>query len=240
MTTSDLEARVDDLYLADPKGFVARRDVLAKELKREGDDEGAALVKALRKPKQAAWALNTVAHDEPAKVEALRRVGDELRDAQAQAVGGRGNRSLHDVSDRRRDLIGELTDLAVERVGESQRDRIEATLEIASVDEELGDLLQAGRLVSDHDRPSGFGGFDAALALSASDDRRRRDDERVRRLEKGVQEADAERQRLASELERARERLAAAQEAVASAEQELQESDGRRRSLQAELDSARR
>src|SRR5919197_2614457 len=53
-----LEREIDALYAADPDGFTAARDSLAKRLKADGDDDAAKRVKALHKPVRSAWAVN--------------------------------------------------------------------------------------------------------------------------------------------------------------------------------------
>ncbi|HSJ52075.1 MAG TPA: hypothetical protein VLA90_12460, partial [Actinomycetota bacterium] len=68
---SDLERRIDELYSGPPDAFVAGRDALAAELKGAGDAEKAKLVKGLRKPVVAAWALNRLAREDPTGVAAL-------------------------------------------------------------------------------------------------------------------------------------------------------------------------
>ncbi|HEX6580351.1 MAG TPA: hypothetical protein VF195_05715, partial [Actinomycetota bacterium] len=60
-----LEGRIDELYGLPLERFTAERDALAKELASAGDRDGAARVKALRKPVVAAWAVNLLAREDP-------------------------------------------------------------------------------------------------------------------------------------------------------------------------------
>ena len=67
-------ADIDRLYALPREEFTPQRDELAKRLREEGDRDGAAAVKALRKPTIAAWAVNQVQRDRPDEVR------DELRE----------------------------------------------------------------------------------------------------------------------------------------------------------------
>src|SRR5207253_1009285 len=79
---------LDALYSEPLETFIAARNALAKALVQAADREGAAVVKALRKPSVAAWALNQLSHTRPAEVERLLAAGEELRDAQHDALEG--------------------------------------------------------------------------------------------------------------------------------------------------------
>lgn len=232
-----VDDRVQALYRIDPKRFVRERNELAKELKADGDPAAAEEVKRLRKPTKAAWALDVVAHERPEQVAELRALGEQVREAQERAVAGEGDRSLRDVSDRRRELIAALTDAALKHAGASQRDQIEATLEAASVDAEVGDRLTGGRLATAHDRPSGVGGL-AALLASDQSDRPRRDRVRIRQLERDLRRADEVLERRAAELDRAKERLRKAQEAAEEAQRRVDDAASRRDQLRANLEDS--
>src|SRR5687767_7115413 len=54
---SELQRAVAAVYGGPFEDFVRRRDALAKELRAAGNRDAAALVKNLRKPSRAAWAL---------------------------------------------------------------------------------------------------------------------------------------------------------------------------------------
>src|SRR4051794_26860035 len=98
----------DGLYDGDAADFIARRDALAKQLKKDGDKEGAAAVKALRKPSAAAWAINQVAQAKPDLVDELLRAGVRLYDAQSRAVEGKDDGSLRTATQERRELVRRL------------------------------------------------------------------------------------------------------------------------------------
>ena len=77
----ELEQRIDDLYALPLERFTPERDALVKELSGDGDRDGAARVKALRKPVVAAWAVNALAREDADAVKALIELGEELRSA---------------------------------------------------------------------------------------------------------------------------------------------------------------
>src|SRR5437879_13872993 len=81
---------VDALYGEPLDTFIAARNALAKALVQAADREGAAVVKALRKPSVAAWALNQLSHTRPAEVERLLAAGAEPRHPPHDAPPGGG------------------------------------------------------------------------------------------------------------------------------------------------------
>ena len=93
--------RIDELFKLPLDEFTSARDAIAAELRKAGDGEGAARVKKLKKPSLSAWAVNQVAHAEPAKMEKLFALRDQLEDVSDA-------RSLRKVSVERRHLIAEL------------------------------------------------------------------------------------------------------------------------------------
>jgi hypothetical protein len=155
MADEELRARPDvqDLYTADPEGFIAARDDLAKRLKADGDDLGAQAVKKLRKPTVSAWAVDRAARAEPALVDELVAAGERLAGAQRKALSGtRGTDDLRRATEERRALIRRLTDLAVEalieagRPGDNARDEIAGTFEAATLDAGVAARVRAGVL----------------------------------------------------------------------------------------------
>lgn len=147
---------VDSLFAADLSEFVKVRDALVKQLKAEGDKEGAAAVKAMRKPSTVAWAVNQVARQRGDDVAELVRRAGAVRDAQERAVGGREDGSLRTTTRDWRDLVAELGAAAAELVGPQYRDEAAGAFEAASTDEALVDTLVAGRFVA-APTPGGFG-----------------------------------------------------------------------------------
>src|SRR4051794_10486573 len=100
--TAGADDRIDRLYDLPLSEFTSERNALAAELRASGDHEAAALVKALRKPAAAAWAVNQLVRAEPDLVEALLGAGGELRQAHRQAASGRGADQLRAAADAER------------------------------------------------------------------------------------------------------------------------------------------
>ena len=148
----------DDLYAIDPEEFVAERDRLVRDLKRTDPDE-AARVKKLRKPTVAAWAINVVAREHGTEVAALLAAGDRLRAAQEKALRGDAG-ALRTATEERRAAVARVADLAAEVLGDrasAQASAVSATLEAATVDEGVADLVRAGTL--DKERSAAAAGF---------------------------------------------------------------------------------
>jgi len=160
----ELEQRIDDLYALPLERFTPERDALAKGLAAEGERDGAARVKALRKPVVAAWAVNALAREDADGVKALIELGEELRSAHRRAVSGRDVEPFRAATEERRQMVNELTRKAgaiLERVGGATgatTDAIAGTLEAATVDEETAELVRAGRLTKPVRPPATFAG----------------------------------------------------------------------------------
>ena len=200
-----------DLYALPPEEFTAARDRLAGELKDAGKAEDAAAVKKLRKPSIVAWAVNAKARDRPEDVEGLREAGQALRRAQRKALSGGGGEDLRRATDERRALIGSLTDAGVAAIGArgaAHRDAIAATLDAASVDDELGRRLQAGVLDRDAKPTAGFGaieGFEVLQGGGGDDDEEQAEEDPAQVRRERVRDARAAEQR-ATAAERAAEK----------------------------------
>src|SRR5438876_8333043 len=93
---------VDRLYTVPLDQFVAERDALARDLKKAGDSQAAAEVKALRKPSVSAWAVNQAVRADPAAADELVEAGRAVRAAQRRAVEGGGSADLRDAMKRLR------------------------------------------------------------------------------------------------------------------------------------------
>jgi hypothetical protein len=196
---------VRDLYGLPPGEFIAARDRLAAELKDAGRADEAAAVKKLKRPSIVAWAVNAASRERPEDVAALREAGQELRRAQRKALSGGGGEDLRRATDDRRALIQTLADAGVSAIGTrggAHRDAIAETFDAASVDDELGERLQAGILEREARPPAGFGAIEGFEVLQgggseAAEDAAEEDPAEVRRA-------------------RAREAREAAQRAVAA------------------------
>src|SRR5207248_2900099 len=110
---ADAEREIDDLYGLPLEDFTAARNALAARLKRDGEGEAAASVKALRKPSVPAAVLNQLARREPELVAALLDAGKQLRAAQQRALaGGRGADELRRATAAEREAVRELAGAA--------------------------------------------------------------------------------------------------------------------------------
>lgn len=151
---------------------------MAGELKDAGKADEAAEVKKLRRPSIVAWAVNAASRELPEEVAALREAGRELRRAQRKALSGGGGEDLRRATDDRRALIQTLADAGVEAIGArggAHRDAIAETFDAASVDDELGERLQAGIIEREARPPAGFGaieGFEVLQGGGSEDDER--------------------------------------------------------------------
>jgi hypothetical protein len=153
----------DELFGLAPEEFVAARDELARRLKRDGDAEGAARVKALRRPPLSAWAVNQLARERGPDLEPLLAAGERLRAAHQAALAGAGAAELRNAARAEREAVGGLVEAALGLLREAghpttdaTRDRVAATLHAAAASPEAAELVRHGRLTTDLD-PSGFG-----------------------------------------------------------------------------------
>ena len=148
----------DELFELDPEEFVPARDRLVRELKKT-DQAEAARVARLRRPTVAAWGINVVARQHPEAVAALIEAGDRLRAAQEKALRGDAG-ALRTATEERRQAVAGVAGLVAEVLGErasAQAGAVSATLEAATVDAEVAELVEAGRL--DKERSSAAAGF---------------------------------------------------------------------------------
>lgn len=227
------DAQLDELFGGDPAQFTARRDALAKELRKAGDREAADAVKALRRPSAAAAIVNRLARERRAELRAVLDAGAELAAAQAAAVGGRaGGDELRGAQRALRAAIEGLVAEATRGASATTAEKVRETLQAAAGHEELRAVVAAGRLEREASA-AGFGGLDAALIPAPARSSSKGAAKGKGKGRKGSAEEDAaaaERARAAEEVARrkARERaqrrrreLRAAKEAEAAAAQEL-------------------
>jgi hypothetical protein len=204
------ETAPDRLYGLPLDEFVRERDVLARRLRKEGDREGAEVVKGLSKPSVAAWTVNQLARRRSGDVERLLAAAERLREAQ---TGGRGD--FAEAAAAERDAVRALTRGAADVLAEAGRpaneatlDRVERTLHAAVADDAARRELERGTLTRELE-PAGFGSLLGAMperapAAKPPSRPRRRDTAKAREA-----------------LERARERAAARAEEAEAAERAL-------------------
>jgi hypothetical protein len=253
----------DDLYGLPLDEFTAARDALAKRLRGEKKREDADFVKGLKRPSVAAGAINLAVRQHGA--EELLAAGEELRAAHSALLDGSGDAAaVRDATAREREAVRDLTRLALgDDASAATEEKVRATLHAASVDDDVRELLEAGRLVREAEA-----GVDAmALMASAapktkpapkkkasrsaqkkssgpSDAERRREEAAVRAREAAEaavaasDEADAVAERARAALEKVEEKARKARAVVEDLE--AQERQARRAVKEAEADAERR
>jgi hypothetical protein len=164
----------DQLYELPLGDFTGARNELEKRLRKEGERERAAEVKALRKPTAPAWALNQVARAQPKEVARLVKSGRQVRDAQEKLLAGGERKALDRATAAQRETTRELVRAAVEAAenggvgtGAAFEEKVGATLRAAAADEQVAEQLSAGRLVREHEA-AGLFGFDVSADAPAS------------------------------------------------------------------------
>jgi hypothetical protein len=240
---SGIEQELDRLFGLPLDEFTAARNELAKRLRAEGEAEAAAAVQALPKPSVAAWTINRVARDQPARVQTLLDAGSALRIAQERLLGGEEEAStaLQDAAAREREAVRSLVtsaEDALKRAGrpatQAMLDRVAGTLHAAAFTEDGRSLLESGRFTVELE-PSGFGEVAAPprtakrarsrRAAAQAGQPRRREQEQLRLRELREQARDLERAARSAERE-ARRAQATADDAHRRAEQARAEADG--------------
>jgi hypothetical protein len=172
--SKEVEQAAEELYGLPPGEFTRARDARVKKVRKDGDREAAAAIKALRKPTVAAWALNQLARRRSKDLDALLSAGEELRAAQEELLGGGDRSAFQEAAAQERELVARLSADATalaseagERAGGLQ-EKVAETLHAAALDEETADELRAGRLVREREAIGGFGAADSAPAPSST------------------------------------------------------------------------
>ncbi len=151
MTAADgLDEIADRLYALPPADFTAARDDEAKSAREAGDRPSATAIGKLRRPTVAAWLVNLLALRNPEAIAELFALGAELRRAQTELRGP----ELRDLTAQRRAavhaLIREATGLAVGAGANAATlplVEVETTLTAALADDQLAEVVRAGRLL---------------------------------------------------------------------------------------------
>jgi hypothetical protein len=154
---------IDRLYSLPLEEFTGERDALAKRLRKEGDRDSAAEVKALKKPSVAAWAVNQVRRDRPDDVRRLLEVTEELHRVYAGLSSAGARQRLGEAAEMQRDLIRALVRCAEQLLqagghsaNEQTLGKVADTFRAAALDEELREQVSAGRVVKEQ-RAAGLG-----------------------------------------------------------------------------------
>jgi hypothetical protein len=156
---SELGSALDELYGTAPDDFVAARTRLAADRRAAGDNAGAKVLQAARKPTTAAWALNQLRRRAPGELDAFLERSRELRaadrDTMRAALAGQ-RQAFNEVTDAALTILGP-------RANEGFRAQITATLHAATADETVAEELDRGRLVHEVTE-AGFPAGDVAPA----------------------------------------------------------------------------
>jgi DNA repair exonuclease SbcCD ATPase subunit len=224
---------VDHLYGLPLEEFTPARDAAAKEIRKAGDRETAAVVAKLPKPTPAAWAANQVARNQPELIEALLDAGSTLREAQEAALEGGGGRGLRDATQAERKAVDAVMGAAAELrpggrpLSNAMAERLRTTLHAAAADEAIRDALANGRLVSEA-QAGGAWPFALEAAPAAAPAKKPEPPAKKKKPAAKKQTKD----------ERAAEREAKAREAAEQAERERAAREARK-ALEKELRDAR-
>ena len=149
--TDQLLDIADSLYGGPLGDFTPARDERAKDLKKAGESELAAQVKALKKPSLAAWVVGLLVRRQADQVDQVLTMGEALRAAQA----GMSGEDLRALTRQRRQLTAAITQQARSLAGDegvkvtqAVADQVEATLTAAMIDERCGQAVRSGLLVA--------------------------------------------------------------------------------------------
>ena len=224
-------SEIDALFTLPLGEFTAARNALASRLKKAGQSDEAARIKALPRPPATAWAVNQLFWQQRKEIDRLLSIGDKVREAQT----GKGG-DLRPLLVQRRKVVSELSDRAVaflEEAGhaasQDAKRRIGITLDSLAAWGRSNVETQAGRLTADLE-PIGFDGLAALL------DGRKLEPAKVLQFRRAGQEKKS-RENAAAALEKAAVARKEAAEAVKVAERKL--STARREAQRAESSLAR-
>ena len=191
---------VSELYGLPLASFTGERNALAARLKKSGDAEAAAEVKALAKPSISAWAVNQLAREAGPALQSMLEAGDRARAAQSKALAGGSADDLRARLDDLRDALLELRARAAKiledgghAAGDDTLERVTTTLRTASQAPEAAELVLEGRLAEDLD-PLGITVLNAGprLVITAPRGRRAAAGQRAAESAGGAKEARAE------------------------------------------------
>jgi hypothetical protein len=225
--------------------FIAERGELAKQLRRDGDREGATAVASLRKPSIGAWAVNQLVRTQRRDVKALFDAGDRLQKAQAQLLAGRADgQAVREAVERERTAVERLVEAARgllnadgHELTPATLERVSETLHAAALDEQARSQVEDGCLQREL-RHIGLGAG-GELAEPRSDTAPKKRDDRgaakgqadARKAQAAARKAEADTRRAAEraerELDRAQARRDEAAAALADAEQALADNRSR-------------
>jgi hypothetical protein len=231
----DIDAELDRLYGLPLDEFTKARNELSAHLKKSGEPDAAAEVKALPKPSVPAWAVNQLARTRKRDVRAL-------LDAAERARSGKAKKTLRAALDEQREALRRLTDegrelLEAERgtAPDAMLQRIASTLRAAASDPAAAELLERGRVNEDLE-PAGFealaGLVDAKVPAASKRDEGAELRKRLEAAQKTVRARKGEAAGLHDRAEEAERQAAKARKAADRADRELEDAEAELRSLE--------
>jgi hypothetical protein len=198
----NLPEAAEPLFELAPEEFTAERDRISKELKKQGDDEAAGQVKALKKPSITAYALNLVARRHPDLVDGLLEADEMLRTAKSRtemdAAKSARQKAISSITGKATSLLEEQERSVTSQV----RERLTETLLAVATDDATRDLLKAGRLQKEAEG-GGFGGPVAEFEESPADDRQRKLKDRASKIRAEAEAKLAEARKAKADSDRA-------------------------------------
>ncbi|GAB3908906.1 hypothetical protein GCM10029964_109510 [Kibdelosporangium lantanae] len=231
--TVDLDSIAQRLYALLPSEFMAARTEFTREAREAGDRETAARIAKLKKPSQAAWALNLLARKEPDELKRLANLGTALRDAHGRFDGD----AIRELSRQRRQvvraLVAQVRSLALEedqKIGDTVLRDIESVFTSALSDPAVTTTLMAGTLANVHDLTTAEGWPETPAPVV--DEVAVRREQRAERRRQELGQARAEAQHTSEVRDRAQHALANAEQKAERATRQVQE-------LEADLERAR-
>jgi hypothetical protein len=162
---------LDQLFAAPLAEFTKARDRLAADLRKQGDKERAAEVKALSKPSAAAWAVNQAVRTSPEALRKLLEASDRMASLQLRAgADAKSRERFEEAAADHKAVMGQLVGNAGRALRDSGHavtpvllEKVSNNLKWAALDPEQRFFLSEGRLYKDL-APQGFGAFGAAGA----------------------------------------------------------------------------
>jgi hypothetical protein len=148
------------LFALRPAEFVAARDRLAADLRRQGRKDEAAAIKALTRPSPSVFAVNQLARRDPAGLERLRAATAALERTQGADAGEEGRRAYRQALAEQKEILDILLEEAHRSLeeaglgsGRPVLDRVSSNLRFAMLDEGAREQVRAGRLTRDVEAP---------------------------------------------------------------------------------------
>ena len=163
MAMAGIDTRIAEIYGGPLDEFVTARDGLARELRAAGDTDQAAEVKALRKPRALAWALDAAGLAAPGAVTDLAAAADAV--AAAQSGNGDIRAAMADLRAAEGRVVEAAAGAAEQHGQRVDRAALGGAVRAVIADPDALADLRAGRLVDTPDA----GGLGLALVLPGDD-----------------------------------------------------------------------